>query len=136
MIQSAPDGYYIQHNNRFIHLNEKWLTDMDRHQVKPRRAKVDGRVVLGDNERAFNKLRHAVQTNKPKETILGLFVEFRDGLTQNRVDRSNLGLKAVTKDGDEDLRAVQQGAPVRPWNAVQTNKPLHDWIREQRADRK
>jgi hypothetical protein len=44
-------------------------------------------------------------------------------LTQNRVARQNLGLKVVTRDGDEDLRAVANGAPVRPWNS---NRPHSD----------
>jgi len=137
MIQRTADGYNIKHNNRFYHLTEQWLDEIWHHQVKHRRANVDGRVIQGDQEKAYNRLRYAFFHDASANEILELFVEFRDGLTKNRQNRANLGLKTVTKDGDEDLRAVAAGAPVRPWNAATRPKPegFDEFIRGQRANR-
>ena len=137
MIEQAPDGYNIHHNNRFYHLTEQWLEDMWRHQVKPRRATVDGRTIPADAEKEWNLLYYAFKSGDTPERILDLFQQFTDTRTKNRQDRKNLGLKTVTKDGDEDLRAVQNGAPVRPWNAATKPKQegFDEFIRRQRANR-
>lgn len=138
MIERSPDGYFIHHNGRSYYLTEQWLDEMWHHQVKHRRAKVDGQLVPGDVEKSYNRLRHAFLTDAPTTRVYELFAEFRDGLTKNRQDRANLGLKALTKDGDEDLRAVSAGAPVRPWNAAKKpqDDKYKDFIRRARETRR
>ena len=137
MIQRTDVGWVVYLNARFYHITPEWLDDMFRHQVKPRKAIVDGRDVLADGEREFNKLRYAVTHDGTAEEVFNLFAAFREALTGNLVARRTHGLKPVTKDGDEDLRAVADGAPVRPWNAApKPDENLHEFIRGQRENRR
>jgi hypothetical protein len=137
MIEPTEQGWLVAYNNRFYHITEAWCEEMFRHQIKPRKAKEDGRDVLADGEKAFNKLRYAVTHDGSGEDVYRLLVEFREALTGNLKARRAHGLKPVTKDGDEDLRAVTAGEPVRPWNAKPTrSKELDDFVRRARETRK
>ena len=120
----------------YVHLTAKWLDEMWRHQIKPRRAQADGRIIPAEGESAFNRLRYLINHGEVTEfDVRLLFEEAYGAIISNRQTRTNLGLKAVTRDGDEDVRAVAEGAPVRPWNAAHRKSELHEWIKEQRANR-
>lgn len=130
------DGWVIEHDGSHIHLTVEWLDAMYRHQVKPRQTTVDGQSTPAEGEQAWNRLYYMVSRGlgSPDE-IMELFDDFYGTVVGNRQARADLGLKAVTRDGDEDLRAVQNGAPVRPWNAANATSELDAWIRETRENR-
>lgn len=135
-VEKAPEGFYVKHDNGYVHLTVAWLEAIHRDQIKPRQAVDDGRRVPADGEREWNILYHAVKSgvNDPDRMAV-LFDGFYSEIRRNRINRANLGLKAVTRDGDEDLRAVAAGAPVRAHNATHVKNELHEWIREQRGNR-
>lgn len=129
-----PDGsggwFITWEGGGHIWLNEAWLDEMWRHQIKPRKVNVP----------AFNRLRW-VFGHGDVDQVAEAFTEAYGDILGNREARRNLGLKTVTRDGDEDLIAVQEGAEVRPWNApvrpsnAEERKELHEWIRRQRDNR-
>ncbi len=51
-------GWLVERNNRYIHLTEEWLAEMDRHQVKP----------YGNNP-SFNLLVRAFRTSTDPDEI-------------------------------------------------------------------
>jgi len=51
-------GWLVERNNRYIHLNEEWLAEMFRHQVKP----------YGNNP-AYNRLVHAFRNSSDPDEI-------------------------------------------------------------------
>ena len=131
VIDTAPVGWFIHWDdggNRkgYTHLTAEWCDDMNRHQIKPNKV----------HNPAFNRLRYMLQYGQgTADEVAEVFAEAYEQIIKTRQDRSNLGLKAVTRNGDEDLKAVQQGEPVRPWNSANPKSELHDWIKEQRANR-
>lgn len=131
-------GYLLDYDGRFYHITPEWCEEMRRHQIKPRKANVDGRDVLADGEKEFNLLHYAVTHDGADEDVYRYLVAFREALTGNYAARRAHGLKPVTKDGDEDLRAVQAGAPVRPWNATKPPQPaeLEDFAKRVKERRK
>ena len=138
-ISVAPEGgWFIAHENGYIHLTAEWLDEMWRHQINPRRARdpESSRVIPAEGEAAFNRLRYLINHGEATEfDVRLLFEEAYGAIIKNRGDRMNLGLKAVTRDGDEDVRAVAAGAPVRLWNSANRKSELHEWVKEQRANR-
>ena len=130
-IEPAVDGWFVQWSQAgrqtgYVHLTSEWCDDMHQHQIKPNKV----------HNPAFNRLRYMLQHGQgTAEEISGVFSEAYGQIIKTRQDRSNLGLKAVTRDGDDDLKAVQQGESVRPWNSANPKSELHDWIKEQRANR-
>ena len=131
VIDTAPVGWFIHWDdggNRkgYIHLTAEWCDDMHQHQIKPNKV----------HNSAFNRLRYMLQNGQgTADEISGVFSEAYEQIIKTRQDRSNLGLKAVTRHGDEDLIAVQNGEPVRSWNSANPKSALHDWMKEQRANR-
>ncbi len=129
VIDTAPVGWFIHWDdggNRkgYIHLTAEWCDDMHQHQIKPNKV----------HNPAFNRLRYMLQHGQgTADEISGVFADAYGRIIKTRQDRASLGLKAVTRDGDEDLKAVQEGEPVRSHNAVDSNPELHEWIKEQRA---
>jgi hypothetical protein len=75
------------------------------------------RINRGD-ETLLNVLADHLENGRPGPIVAASFADAYGQILMNRIARTNLGLKAVTRDGDEDLKAVQEGAPVRPWNAI------------------
>lgn len=67
MITEAPDGWFIERNGRYYHLNETWLEEMHRHQVKP----------YGNNP-AFNRLRYIFANSTDPDEVARAFVDFYD----------------------------------------------------------
>jgi hypothetical protein len=118
-----PDGsggWFIKREARYFHLTSAWCDDMYRHQIKPNKSE----------NPAFNRLRHLIETGSTdSQVVADTFTEAYGQIIGNRLSRKALGLKAVTKDGDEDLKAVQNGAPVRPWNAEHKKSELHEWMK-------
>ena len=65
MITRAADGWFIEHNHRYYHVNQKWLDEMYRHQVKP----------YGNNPE-FNQLQHAFNEDADADEISERFKAF------------------------------------------------------------
>ena len=130
-IKPAVDGWFVQWSQvgrqaGYVHLTSEWCNEMYQHQIKPNKV----------YNPAFNRLRYMLQHGQgTADEISEVFSEAYEQIIKTRQDRSNLDLKAVTRDGDEDLKAVQQGEPVRSWNSANSKSELHDWIKEQRANR-
>lgn len=64
-VSEAPDGWFIEYSNRYYHVNEQWLAEMYRHQVKP----------YGNNP-AYNRLLAAFKQGADADTIGPLFKDF------------------------------------------------------------
>ena len=67
IVEPAPDGWFIERDHRYYHLNQAWLDDMFRHQVKP----------YGNNP-AYNRLVHAFQSGADADEIAVRFTDFYD----------------------------------------------------------
>ena len=67
MITEAPDGWFIERNNRYYHLNQKWLDEMHRHQVKP----------YGNNSQ-FNRLAYVFANSTDADEVFKAFEDFYD----------------------------------------------------------
>lgn len=91
----------------FFHLTVQAVEDLVLHQRRPNRAPRD----------KLDKVTNNLTRGHTAATVAANFRDAYEEIIQDRIDRHNLGLKAVTRDGHEDLEAVRQGAPVRPWNA-------------------
>lgn len=65
MITEASDGWFIERNGRYYHLNQKWLDEMYRHQVKP----------YGNNP-DYNRLVYIFANSSDPEEVLGAFEDF------------------------------------------------------------
>ena len=92
----------------FFHLTEQAMEDLIRGMRKPNKAPEDKQrdVITG------------LQEDAPKAQIGQMWRLAYDEILSDRIDRHNLGMKAVTSNGHADLVAVRQGAPVLPENAV------------------
>lgn len=66
-IEPASDGWFIDRNGRYYHVNQAWLDDMFRHQVKP----------YGNNP-AFNQLNYAFSQGVSAVEFGRLFEDFID----------------------------------------------------------
>lgn len=109
----------------YVKLSGQWVDDMTRDMV---------RINRGD-ETAANRLKMALETGAP-ELVADGFADFYGQVCGNRVARQRVGLKAVTRDGDDDLKAVQEGAPVRPWNAARKNNTdVQEFVKRRRNAR-
>lgn len=102
----------------YFHVTPEWVEDIRQGLVK---------INSGD-ETWLNLLAYQLTLPPDPDRIGSLFVEAYGRAAGNRVARQRLGLKAVTRDGDADLVAVQEGAEVRPWNAARQRPP--DTVRE------
>ena len=128
-LQAVADGWMIEWTQEnggggYVHLTAEWCDAMYQHQIQPNNV----------HNPAFNRLRYMMANSQgTTEEISEVFSEAYEQIIQTRQARASLGLKAVTRDGDEDLKAVQEGEPVRSHNAVDSNPELHEWIKEQRA---
>ncbi len=77
MIESDLDGgWLIERNGRYIHLTEDWLTEMERHQVKP----------YGNNP-AFNRLVATFRTSSDPVLIGERLEAFYGNLTSPAAQR-------------------------------------------------
>lgn len=65
-VEPAPDGWFIHYQNRYYHVNQKWLDDQYRHQVKP----------YGNNP-AFNLLEHAFNNGADADEISQRFTDYQ-----------------------------------------------------------
>ena len=72
-IEPAPDGWVIEYRNRYYHVNQKWLDEQYRHQVKP----------YGNNP-AFNLLEHGFQNGADADEIGRLFTDYQRHRKQAR----------------------------------------------------
>ena len=116
-VEQASDGFYIRHDTGFVHLTSEWAESFHRDQY----------AIHGTQNPALNKLRyHLAHDTLTKQQVEEWFGEAYGTAIKNRSDRTSLGLKAVTKHGHEDLEAVRNGAPVRPWNAANRVDPEFD----------
>lgn len=81
-IERAADGWLVERANRYYHVNESWLEDMYRHQVKP----------YGNNP-GYNRLLVAFRRGENADTILSAFRDFMDqrGAAKVRQKRSKAG---------------------------------------------
>ena len=79
MITEAPDGWFIERNGRYYHLNQKWLDEMHRHQVKP----------YGNNP-DYNRLAYIFANSSDPDEVLQAFEDFYDNrkARQGRKNRS------------------------------------------------
>ena len=75
-IEPAPDGWYIEYQSRYYHLNERWLEEMYRHQVKPY-----------GNSPTFNLLKHAFHNGADADTIAARFDDYINNKKANRSER-------------------------------------------------
>lgn len=125
-VERAREGFYVQHDTGFVHLTADWADALHRDQF----------AIHGTHNAALNKLRYHLRHGNPtEEQAKEWFTEAYGAVVKNREDRARLGLKAVTRHGHEDLEAVRNGEPVRPWNAANQKSELHEWIRGQRENR-
>lgn len=76
-VEPAPDGWFIERDGRYYHVNESWLNEMFRHQVKP----------YGNNP-AFNRLLVAFRNGADADEVAERFVDFYDNRTANRPAKS------------------------------------------------
>lgn len=125
-LTAAPDGWYIEFSDllpvNYIHLTLEKIEDLRVGMVR----------INGGDESNLNLL---VYYFDDEAKVRELFPLAYGGIVGNRTERSRLGLKAITRDGDEDLRAVQQGAPVRPWNAAKEKSPITEFVKERKNAR-
>jgi hypothetical protein len=91
----------------FFHLTQESLADLIVGQRRPNKAPQD------KLEAVYTRLVEKA----PQALVAQAFRAAYEEVLTDRLDRHKLGLKAVTRHGHEDLKAVRQGAPVRPWNA-------------------
>lgn len=123
----APDGWFIEFSTpempvNYIHLTLEKIEDLRQGMV---------RINQGD-ESNLNLLAYWMND---EDKVRELFPLAYGGIVGNRGARQRLGLKAVTRDGDEDLKAVQEGAEVRPWNAAKSQSPVEGFIKERKDAR-
>ena len=99
----------------FFHLTGTACEDLVAHMRVPNRAPEEKLHHLQDQMMgcAGGVEGGAVSMEDVAEAFAAAYSE----LVLDSVDRVKLGLKAITRDGHEDLVAVRAGAPVRPWNA-------------------
>lgn len=71
-VEPAPDGWFINRDGRYYHVNQQWLDEMYRHQVKP----------YTDNSPQFNRLQYAFTTGTTPGEFGELFVDFIDNRTR------------------------------------------------------
>lgn len=117
------DGYYIEWYDPanldglpltgYFHLTVEMVAELVLHHRTPNKAP-------DDKLQAVSQL---VASNKQSVTPPGVLNLIADAwadayneIVQDRIDRHNFGMKAITRDGDADLEAVRSGAEVRPWN--------------------
>ena len=123
LVEPAPDGFYVQRGRDWFHVTADWCDQIHHDQFK----------IHGHQNAALNKLRYHLRNGSPSAAEVAEWLEDVIGeMVKNRQDRKNLGLKAVTRHGHEDLEAVRNGEPVRPWNAAYRKSELHEWIKGQR----
>lgn len=123
----APDGWFVEFATMQLPVNYMYLTLEKIEDLRMGMVRING----GD-ESNLNLLAFYFDD---EAKVRELFPLAYGGIIGNRQARQNLGLKAVTKDGDEDLKAVQEGAPVRPWNAAKQESPVEDFIKERKRAR-
>lgn len=114
----SDDGFYIEWHDAanldgqpltgYFHLTQESLVELIVHQRRPNKAPQD------KLEAVYSRLAERA----PQAVVAQAFKDAYEEVLTDRIDRHKLGLKAVTRDGHEDLEAVRQGAPVRPWNAT------------------
>jgi hypothetical protein len=125
-IDPASDGWFVQHDTGFVHLTADWCDQIHKDQF----------AIHGIQNPDLNWLRYHLRNGDPSaEEVTERFEAFYGEIRSNRADRKRLGLKAITRHGHADLEAVREGAEVRPWNAANQKKELHEWIRGQRENR-
>jgi hypothetical protein len=66
MIEQAPDGWFIAHDGRYYHLNQTWLAEMGRHQVKTGRK----------NEGKYNTLVWTFNTSDNPQAVFAAWKAF------------------------------------------------------------
>lgn len=120
----APDGWFVEFSTDQLPVNYLHLTLEKIEDLKVGMVRING----GDESNLNLLAYHFDDEAKVRE----LFPLAYGDIIGNRQARQRLGLKAVTKDGDEDLKAVQEGAPVRPWNAAKQQSPVEDFIKERK----
>lgn len=130
-IEPAPEGGWFiawhdvanldgQPLDGYCHVTEQWVADMTVGQRKPNKAPQD----------KLEALLTRLAEQAPQALVTQAFADAYGEVLQDRIDRHNLGLKAVTRDGHADLEAVRAGAPVRLWNAAKKESgELHKFIR-------
>lgn len=91
----------------YFHLTEQAIAELVVHDRRPNKAPQD----------KLESVLTRLAEKAPQTLVAQAFRAAYEEVLTDRIDRHNLGLKAVTKDGHADLEAVRQGAPVRPWNA-------------------
>lgn len=126
-LTAAPDGWFVEFSTDAFPTNYIHLTLEKIEALRVGMVRING----GDESNLNLLAYHFDDEAKVRE----LFPLAYGGIVGNRQARQNLGLKAVTKDGDEDLKAVQEGAPVRPWNAAKSQAPVEDFIKERKRAR-
>lgn len=124
-IEAAPDGWFIEFSTlempvNYFHLTLEKIEDLRVGMV---------RINKGDESNLNLLVFHFDDEAKVRE----LFPLAYGDIVGNRRSREGLGLKAVTRDGDEDLKAVLEGAPVRSWNAARQPAPIEDFIKERKT---
>lgn len=154
-IEPTGDGWFIEFSTpefptNYIHLTREKIEDLRRGMVMPNnRGYMTGRIdESGVEERidAAQMLRESPANQKlnllfhylddPADMVSELFADAYGEIIGNRGARQRLGLKAVTRDGDADLKAVQDGAEVRPWNASKPARPpIAEFIRGRKEAR-
>lgn len=105
-----------------FHLTPESLDALYRGMVKPNQTPNPN----------LNKLRYELDRGKALTRIAEEFAAAYAAILDDRIGRHRLGLKAVTRHGFEDLEAVRNGAEVRPWNAADPKRELHEWMRSRR----
>lgn len=123
----APDGWFVEFSTlempvNYIHLTLEKVEELRRGMVR----------INGGDESNLNLLAYWMND---EDKVRELFPLAYGEIVGNRQARQRLGLKAVTLDGDEDLKAVQEGAEVRPWNAAKQKVPVEDFIKERKRAR-
>ena len=125
-VEKAPNGFFIKHDSGYVHLTADWADAIHRDQF----------AIHGTTQPQLNRLRYELRYGNPTQAqVEEWFAAAYGDVVKNRQDRTNLGLKAITRHGHEDLEAVRNGEPVRPWNAADQKSELHEWIRGQREAR-
>jgi hypothetical protein len=126
-VEKASVGFFVQHDTGYVHLTADWCDQIHKDQFQ----------IHGLQNPDLNWLRYHLRNGDPSaEEVTERFEGFYGEVVRNRQDRTNLGLKAVTKHGHADLEAVRNGAEVRPWNAADSKKELHEFIKGQRENRR
>lgn len=103
-----PSNLDAQPVTGFFHLTEESVAELIVHQRRPNKAPQD----------KLEAVLARLAERAPQALVAQAFRDAYEEVLQDRIDRHKLGLKAVTRDGHEDLEAVRKGAPVRPWNAT------------------